>query len=140
VTGFTIAHSITLSLAATEVFVLSPTIVEPAIAASIAYVGFENLLRPPFRRRVVLTFLLGLIHGFGFAGMLAELGLPQGNLAVALLSFNGGVELGQAVVAGGILPMLLWLRKYPWWEKRGVPALSIAIALAGAYWLVDRIS
>ena len=138
VTGFTLAHSITLSLAATGVFTLPPAYVEPAIAASIAYVGVENLLRPAFRRRVVLTFLLGLIHGFGFAGLLAELGLPQGNLAVALLSFNGGVEVGQAVVAGLVLPLLIWLRTFAAWDRYLMPGLSVGVALAGGWWLVER--
>lgn len=138
VTGFTVAHSITLSLAATGVFTLPPAYVEPAIAASIAYVGIENLLRPPFRRRVVITFLLGLIHGFGFAGLLAELGLPRDNLAIALLSFNGGVEVGQAVVAALVLPLLLGLRKLAAWDKFIMPGCSIVVAIAGVWWLVER--
>jgi hydrogenase/urease accessory protein HupE len=138
VTGFTVAHSITLSLAATGVFTLSPSLVEPAIAASIAFVGLENLLHPTIRRRVLLTFVLGLVHGFGFAGLLAELGLPQGNLAVALVSFNGGVELGQAAICLLLLPLLLRMRRWPVWERRGVPALSIAVALFGIYWLIER--
>ncbi len=138
VTGFTVAHSITLSAAALGLVELSPALVEPAIAATIVFVGLENLWRPSARRRLILTFALGLIHGFGFAGLLAEIGLPRDALLLALLSFNGGVELGQAVVAGATLPVLLALRRYPAWEKRGVPALSILIALAGLYWLIER--
>lgn len=138
VTGFTVAHSITLSLAATGVFTLSPEYVEPAIAVSILYVGIENLLKPPFRRRVILTFLLGLIHGFGFAGLLAEIGIPQGNLAPALLAFNGGVELGQAAVAAITLPLLLGLRKLAAWDRYLMPGLSVCIALSGLWWLVQR--
>lgn len=140
VTGFTVAHSITLSLAALGYVTLSPALVEPAIAASIVYVGIENLWRPPARRRVVVTFLLGLIHGFGFAGMLAELGLPRHALATALLCFNGGVELGQAAVVAVVLPLLLWLRRYGAFERWAVPGGSAAIALAGVYWLVTRLA
>ncbi|HNC97240.1 MAG TPA: HupE/UreJ family protein, partial [Myxococcota bacterium] len=133
VTGFTVAHSITLSLAATGILVVPPEVVEPAIAASIVWVGLENLWKPPPRRRVVLTFLLGLIHGFGFAGMLAELGLPAGNLALALVCFNGGVELGQAGVVLVLLPILLLLRRQIWWERYAVPLLSLGVAAMGLY-------
>ena len=139
VTGFTVAHSITLSLAATGILVVPPEVVEPAIAASIVWVGLENLWKPPPRRRVVLTFLLGLIHGFGFAGMLAELGLPAGNLALALVCFNGGVELGQAGVVLVLLPILLLLRRQIWWERYAVPLLSLGVAAMGLYWLVERV-
>jgi hydrogenase/urease accessory protein HupE len=139
VTGFTVAHSITLSLAATGILVVPPEIVEPAIAASIVWVGLENLWKPPPRRRVVLTFLLGLIHGFGFAGMLAELGLPAGNLALALVCFNGGVELGQAGVVLVLLPLLLMLRRRAEWERYAVPLLSLGVAAMGLYWLVERV-
>lgn len=138
VTGFTVAHSITLSLAALGALSLSPSLVEPAIAATIAFVGVENLWRPTARRRVVLTFFLGLIHGFGFAGVLAEAGLPPDALALALVCFNGGVELGQAVLVAVTLPLLLWLRRFDVWERRVVPAVSIGVALAGVYWLVER--
>lgn len=138
VTGFTVAHSITLSLAALQLVTLPSALVEAAIAASIAFVGVENLWRPSPRRRALLTLLLGLIHGFGFAGVLAEIGLPRDALALALLCFNGGVELGQAAVAAAALPLLLWLRRWPGWDRKGVPAASIAVALAGLYWLVER--
>lgn len=139
VTGFTVAHSITLSVAALGWFTLPPNLVEPAIAASIAYVGIENFWKPAGTRRVAITFMLGLIHGFGFAGLLAELGLPQRALAVALVAFNGGVEVGQAVIVAVLLPILLWLRRFPAWEARGVPVLSAGVALAGVFWLVQRV-
>ena len=138
VTGFTVAHSITLSAAALGLFTLPPTIVEPAIAASIAYVGIENFWKPAPGRRVAITFLLGLIHGFGFAGMLAELGLPNDALALALVTFNGGVEVGQAVVVSVVLPLLLWLRRYPQWSKVSA-LLSVGVTLAGVYWFVERV-
>ncbi|MFZ5478950.1 MAG: HupE/UreJ family protein [Myxococcota bacterium] len=140
VTGFTLAHSITLSLAATGVLTLPPSLVEPAIAASIAYVGIENFWNPTPKRRALVTFALGLVHGFGFAGALAELGLPRGQLAVALATFNLGVELGQAAVVALVLPLLLWLRRWPWWQARAVPAASIGVTVAGLWWLVERVS
>ncbi len=140
VTGFTVAHSITLSAAALGLVTLPSSVVEPAIAASIAYVGLENFWRPTPKRRVGITFLLGLVHGFGFAGMLAELGLPRDALALALVAFNGGVEVGQAAVVAVTLPLLLWMRRYPWWERRAVPAASVAVTLAGVYWLVERVA
>jgi len=138
VSGFTVAHSITLSLAALGLVNPPGAIVEIAIAASIAYAGFENLVEPSAKRRFVLTFVLGLIHGFGFAGVLTELGLPQGNLVAALLSFNVGVELGQLALVGLVFPLLMAARKSEKWRKKGVPALSIAIALLGCFWVVER--
>jgi hypothetical protein len=140
VTGFTVAHSITLSLAALELVAIPPAVVEPAIALTIAFVGIENLWRPPAQRRVVLTFVLGLVHGFGFAGLLRELGLPRDALATALVAFNGGVEIGQAAIVAVALPVLLALHRYPWWQKRAVPIASVGVALAGIYWFVERVT
>lgn len=140
ITGFTVAHSITLSLAATGVFTLPPKFVEPAIAASIAFVGIENLFRPPSRRRVWITFLLGLIHGFGFAGALAELGLPRDMLGIALACFNGGVELGQSAIVLLVLPVLIALRKLSRWEGQVAPALSVGVALMGGFWFIQRVA
>ncbi|MDP2317008.1 MAG: HupE/UreJ family protein [Pseudomonadota bacterium] len=139
VTGFTVAHSITLSAAALGLVSLPSGVVEPAIAASIAYVGIENFWKPAPKRRVAVTFLLGLVHGFGFAGILAELGLPRDALTIALVCFNGGVELGQAAVVALALPLLLWMRRWSWWEARAVPAASVFVTLAGLYWLVERV-
>lgn len=139
VTGFTVAHSITLTLAATGVFALSPSITEPAIAVTIVLVGLENLAKPTPRRRLATTFCLGLVHGFGFAGLLREIGLPRDALAVSLACFNGGVEVGQAAVVAVTLPVLLMLRKRGWWEHKAVPGLSVVIALLGVYWFVQRV-
>lgn len=138
VTGFTVAHSITLSAAALGFVSLPSAWVEPMIAASIVYVGLENFWMPSVRRRVVVTFVLGLVHGFGFAGLLAELGLPRGALALGLVSFNAGVELGQGAFVLVALPVLLLLRRTLWWPRYGVPAGSIGIVLAGVWWLVER--
>jgi len=139
VTGFTLAHTVTLTLAALGVLSPPAGLVEPAIALTIAYTGFENLWRPGPRRRFVITTGLGLIHGFGFAGLLIELGLPRDHLVTALLCFNGGVELGQAAVVLVLLPLLLGARRWPVWERRGVPVLSILIGLAGLLWFAERV-
>ncbi len=139
VTGFTVAHSITLSVAATGLFTPSPDLVEPAIALTIAYTGLENLWRPGARRRFLVTFLLGLIHGFGFAGLLLELGLPRDHLVTALLCFNGGVEIGQALMVALVLPLLLLAARRPTWNRCVVPTVSVLIAAAGLYWFVDRL-
>ena len=139
VSGFTLAHSITLSAAALGLVSPPALVVEAAIAASIVYAGLENLWRPSLRRRVAVTFALGLLHGFGFAGLLAELGLPERHLLVALLAFNGGVELGQAALVAVVLPLLLWMGRFAGWVRVGVPALSLGVAAMGVFWLVERL-
>ncbi|MBL9202016.1 MAG: HupE/UreJ family protein, partial [Opitutaceae bacterium] len=110
ITSFTVAHSLTLALAALEVLSLPARLVEPVIAASIVYVGVENLLRRGAepRGRWALTFAFGLVHGFGFAGVLRELGLGAGGqgIALPLLTFNLGVEAGQIAIAAVVLPLL----------------------------------
>lgn len=139
---FTLAHSITLALAALNVVSLPPRLVEPVIAASIVFVGVENLLRrgEEPRGRWLLTFGFGLIHGFGFAGALRELGLGRGGEGVALplLTFNLGVELGQIAIAAVVLPVLLHLRKNEKFTARVLPTFSAAVALAGAFWFLQR--
>ena len=138
VTGFTVAHSITLTLAATGRVSLSPALVEPAIAFTIACVGIENFFHPPARRRVIITFFLGLIHGFGFAGALAELGLPQHALVLALVCFNGGVELGQAAVVLLMLPVLLYLHRFSGWTRMSQVGSAI-VTMSGLYWMIQRL-
>ena len=142
ITCFTVAHSLTLALAALDVVSLPARMVEPLIAASIVFVGVENLVRkgePGWRW--ALTFALGLVHGFGFAGALKEAGLGAGGAAllVPLFSFNLGVELGQAGVAVVVLPLLWKLRELPAFERYGRNVISAAVALAGAWWLVTRL-
>jgi hydrogenase/urease accessory protein HupE len=142
ITCFTAAHSITLALAALNVVNLSPRLVEPAIAASIAYVGLENILgRRRLAWRCMVTFGFGLVHGLGFASALREagLGLTPGGIALPVLKFNLGVEAGQLCVAGVVFPLLLWVRRWPQFERRWVPACSLVVALAGGCWLVVRI-
>lgn len=139
ITSFTVAHSITLALATLEVIVIPAKVVEPLIAASIIYVGLENILRRKSERRWLLTFAFGLIHGFGFASALRDLGVGAGVKAVApLLSFNLGVEIGQVAVAALALPLIWKLRQRPRFIVRYVPACSILVALAGGYWLIER--
>lgn len=142
ITCFTVAHSLTLALAALDVVSLPGRVVEPLIAASIVFVGVENVLRrgePGWRW--ALTFALGLVHGFGFAGALKEAGLGSGGAAllVPLFSFNLGVELGQAGVAVVLLPLLWKLREVPAFERYGRNVISAVIALAGAWWFVTRL-
>lgn len=140
ITSFTVAHSITLALATLEVINIPAGVVEPLIAASIIYVGLENILRRETERRWLLTFVFGLVHGFGFASALRELGVGAGANAVApLLSFNLGVEIGQIAVAALALPLIWKLRQRPRFAIRYVPACSILVALAGGYWLWDRL-
>jgi hypothetical protein len=138
VTAFTLAHSITLGLAAMRWVSLPPALVEPAIAVTIVLAAIDNL-RPLFGgRRVLVTFLFGLVHGFGFAGVLAELDLPAADFAWALLQFNLGLELGQLAIVVLATSLLFALRRrprYPAWVIRGGSCAGIAI---GLLWLVER--
>ena len=139
VTAFTAAHSITLALAVLGVISPPAWIVEPVIALSIVYVAAENIfLERAASRRWAVAFAFGLVHGFGFAGALLELDLPRAALAGALLSFNLGVEAGQAMVVAVLLPALMWLRGFVW-ERRAVTALSALVFAAGLAFLVERI-
>jgi hydrogenase/urease accessory protein HupE len=140
VTAFTAAHSLTLAAAALGVLELPPSIVEPAIAASIVYVGLENLLRGTIDSRWKLTFAFGLIHGFGFAGALRELGLGTAatEMVTALGSFNAGVEIGQLAVVMLLWPVLQFVNTRPAMRLRVAPICSIAIVAAGSYWLALR--
>ena len=140
VTTFTVAHTITLGLTIFGVLSLPSSIVEPLIALSIAYVAIENLVTSELKPwRVALVFGFGLLHGMGFAGVLSELGLPASERITALFSFNAGVELGQLTVIAGMFLMLGWLRERPWYRRRVVIPLSLAIAAVGLYWTVTRI-
>jgi hydrogenase/urease accessory protein HupE len=142
ITCFTIAHSITLALAALGVVQLSARIVEPLIAASIAYVGFENVLRGDSPKwRCPITFSFGLVHGLGFADALREFGIGSGQFGIVLplVGFNLGVEIGQLSIAAVVLPILWQLRKNPGFIRQWVPACSVAVTLAGSYWLLERV-
>lgn len=145
VSCFTLAHSITLAVATLDLLSMPARWVEPAIAASIVFVGVENLVRRGSepRGRWALTFVFGLVHGFGFASVLRDLGVGRiGSTGVAmpLFSFNVGVELGQVVIAAVVVPLLWWLRTKEAFVSRGVPALSAVVALAGTYWFISRVT
>src|SRR5262249_14935447 len=114
-------------------------IVEPAIALSIAYVGVENFFVKDAGGRWRITFPFGLVHGFGFAGALAEIALSRAEIPRALLAFNLGVEAGQLGVLAIVLPLIVVARKKPWFRDRGVKLLSAAIAGAGVLWFVLRV-
>jgi hypothetical protein len=138
VTAFTVAHSITLALAATQTLAFPSEYIEPAIAVTIMLAAFNNI-KPIFGGRTILiTFIFGLIHGFGFAGVLAELKLPTAQFFWALLQFNVGLELGQLLIVAVITTLLFQLRhsaKYPTWIIKGGSVIAMAI---GALWLLER--
>lgn len=139
VTAFTLAHSITLSLAALEVVTLPSRLVESAIAASVVVAALSNLRGKAESRRWVMAFAFGLLHGFGFASVLADLGLPQGALVLALVGFNVGVELGQLAIVAVFLPLAFVLRT-SWFYRTGVfKGGSILVALLATWWLVQRL-
>ena len=139
VTTFTVAHTITLGLSMVGVLSLPARVVEPLIALSIAYVAVENIVTSELKpRRLALVFGFGLLHGLGFAGVLAELGLPRGEFAAALMSFNLGVEGGQLAVIAGLFAALGWARHAPWYHRAAVVPLSLGIAAVGVYWTVTR--
>jgi len=139
VTAFTVAHSITLSLAALGVVDVPPSIVEPLIAASIVGVALENLVAPARTgQRWLMAGTFGLIHGLGFASMLAGLGLPRDVLVRALVGFNIGVELGQLAFVAVIMPLLVWASA-PGRLPRLPQILSAIVAVVGAVWLVERL-
>ncbi|MBM3853496.1 MAG: HupE/UreJ family protein [Verrucomicrobia bacterium] len=138
ITAFTVAHTLTLAVAALGVFTLPARLVESAIAVSIVYVAVQNLRCPgdvPHRWRI--TFAFGLVHGFGFAGVLRELGLPAEGLVRSLLAFNLGVELGQLALAAACWPLLLWIGRWPWAHRVRLVVSSLLLAF-GAAWLVER--
>jgi hydrogenase/urease accessory protein HupE len=139
ITAFTVAHSITIALAVLGVWSASPSIIEPAIALSVAYVGIENFFVKSADRRWLITFPFGLVHGFGFAGALGELAVPREQLVPALLSFNLGVEAGQLAVLAVVLPVLLWARQREWFRTYGVRGLSTVVVLLGVGWFALRV-
>jgi hypothetical protein len=140
VTAFTIAHSITLALTMYGVVSLPSHIVEPLIALSIAYVAVENLFTSELKPwRLGLVFAFGLLHGMGFAGVLADLGLPGREFVTALLSFNLGVEAGQLTVIAVAAVCVAWYRQRPWYHQRVVVPASLVIATVGVYWTVTRV-
>ena len=140
VTAFTVAHAVTLTLAALGVVALAPGLVEPLIALSIVYVAVENVLTDRMTRwRPPVVFGFGLLHGLGFAGVLGELGLPEQERLLALVSFNAGIELGQLAVIAGAALACGRFRSRPWYRPRLVVPASAGIALIGLVWAVERV-
>ncbi len=142
VSVFTLSHTITLGLATLGLVSVSGAVVEPIIAASIAYVAIENIFRRKYTHwRLLVVFIFGLIHGLGFAGALSELDLPPASLVIGLLGFNVGVEFGQLAVIAIAFVATLWAKgdedvKYRKWV---VVPVSTAIAILGIYWAVERV-
>lgn len=141
VTAFTIGHSITLSLAALNILTPSPSIIEPAIALSIVFVGADNLVRGGGRDvRALIALTFGLVHGFGFANVLREFGLPREALGWSLFSFNIGVEIGQLFIVLLVATALVVVRRRS--EMIGTRvafAGSLVVIAAGTYWFVQRV-
>lgn len=138
VTAFTVAHSITLTLATLQVISLPSRWVESAIALSVIVAALNNVF-PLFQKsRWIAAFLFGLIHGFGFASVLTDLGLPQGALLLALVGFNLGVELGQLAIVSVFLPLAYLLRGTWFYRSIVFSAGSVAIAIIAAIWLIER--
>jgi hypothetical protein len=141
VTMFTLAHTVTLGLATAGYIELSPRIVEPLIALSIAYVGLENVFSTQLHRhRLILVFAFGLLHGLGFASVLAEFELPKDAFFTSLLSFNVGVELGQLTIITLAWVMLGWFMKSQNYRQIVVVPGSFVIGMIGLVWTVERLN
>ena len=141
VSAFTVAHSITLGLSMYGLVAVSPRIVEPLIALSIAYVAIENIFLSELKSwRIGLVFCFGLLHGIGFAGALKELGLPRSEFLTALVTFNVGVEAGQLAVIGTAFALVGWSCAHrAWYRSRVVVPASMLIACTAVYWTLQRL-
>jgi len=141
VSAFTVAHSITLGLTMYGIVSLPARVVEPMIAVSIAYVAIENLVTSDLKPwRLALVFSFGLLHGMGFAGVLRDLGLPRSQFFTALVTFNAGVEAGQlTVIALAFVAVAHWHRNRATYRRVVIQPASLAIALIGLYWTVQRV-
>ena len=138
VTAFTLAHSITLTLSALGVMTLPSRLVESAIAVSVVLAALNNLYPLVSERRWLLAFAFGLIHGFGFASVLADLGLPRGALLSCLVAFNVGVELGQLAIVALFLPLAWWFRHSWVYRRLTLYAGSAAVVALALTWLIER--
>lgn len=138
VTFFTIGHSLTLSLATLDVVNLPSRLVESVIAASIAAAALHNIY-PRFRgREWAIALVFGLFHGFGFAGILRDIGLESNYLVLSLFGFNAGVEAGQIVIIAGIFPVLYVLRKRYWYPRRFLVMGSVLLIAVALFWFTER--
>lgn len=139
VTAFTVAHSITLGVSVLKIFEPPASVVEPIIALSVVVAALNNLMGHASQKRWRLAFLFGLIHGFGFAFVLVDLGLPAQQLALALGGFNIGVELGQLAIVLSFMPLAMLLRHTALFRWGVVVGGSLLIAGFGSYWLYSRL-
>jgi hydrogenase/urease accessory protein HupE len=140
VSAFTLAHTVTLALGALGLVTVPASIVEPLIAASIVFIGIENVMsREMSPWRPVVVFFFGLLHGLGFASILGDIGLDPARFVTGLIGFNVGVEFGQlAVIAVAFFGLGYWMRNVPWYKTRVANPASIAISLVGAWWFLER--
>ena len=138
VTAFTLAHSITLTLAALDVVRLPSRLTESVIAASIVVAALNNIFPVVTESRARIAFAFGLLHGFGFASVLADMGLPGGARLLSLLAFNLGIEAGQLAVVLAVMPVVYQLRAGRWYRNAVLPWGSAAIAGLALVWLVQR--
>jgi uncharacterized membrane protein len=141
VSAFTVAHTVALALAVLGIVQVSPSVVEPLIAASIVYVAVENILWNELRPwRTAVVFGFGLLHGLGFAAVLGDIGLDPGRFATGLIGFNVGVELGQlAVIASAFVTVGFWFGKKPWYRAVIARPISLGIAVVGGFWFIQRV-
>jgi len=142
-TTFTVAHSVTLILAGTGIVVLSPAIVEPLIALSIAVMAISTVFFRESRifkskwSKVIIVFIFGLFHGLGFAGLLEEIAIPERAFASSLLAFNIGIEIGQLVIIGLALPVILYFRNKTWYPT-AIKIFALSISVIAIIWFVER--
>lgn len=145
VSTFTVAHSLTLILAGTGLLTMSARIVEPIIAFSIAYSALTAVfLRhipffSKFRNKLLIIFVFGTFHGLGFAGVFTEVNVPADKFLSSLLFFNVGVEFGQILILGIVLPFLYYLSEYPKVYNRVIKAIAVSISLLSLFWMVERV-
>lgn len=139
VTAFTVGHSLTLSISVLGLWSPSADWVEILIAASIIYLGVENFITRAPKHRWYLTLLFGLVHGFGFASMLAARGLESGQVLADLFAFNLGVEVGQLFCLLLVVPVLKVLRARWWFDSWGFMGLNALLTAAGVYWFLERL-
>ncbi len=140
VTAFTLAHTITLALAALGIAQVPGAIVEPLIALSIVWIAVENCVFTETNKwRPAIVFGFGLLHGLGFAAVLSEYGLPKDNLVPSLLAFNIGVEVGQLLVLLAAAALVWFIRNKSWYRQRIQIPASIMIALVGLFWFIERV-
>ncbi|MDF1748784.1 MAG: HupE/UreJ family protein [Alphaproteobacteria bacterium] len=140
ITAFTVAHSVTLALGMLGILTLSPKIVEPLIAASIVFVCVENLMTSRLHPwRPVVVFCFGLLHGLGFAGVLKEIGLGEGDFLTGLVAFNLGVEAGQLSIVAACFVGVFAIMHRPWYRRAVTIPASLAIGAIASWWTVERI-